>query len=101
MNDWACAEGTGTIAMVATTAAINFDFMDGFLPGFGGKVDGCVPSVNPSHRPRRTRLTHSTEIATTASAQSCVMEPLAMFRQTGLNAPQSKRPGYQSPAGQG
>src|ERR1700759_2671571 len=29
-------------------------------------------------------------------AQSCVMEPLAMFRQTGLNAPQS-RPGREKP----
>jgi hypothetical protein len=57
MNDWAWAEGADTIAKVATAAAINFDVMNCFLPGFGRKVDGCVPRVNPCHRPRRTHST--------------------------------------------
>jgi hypothetical protein len=47
MKDWAWAEGADNAAKVATAAAINFDLMNWFLPGFGGKVDGCAPWVNP------------------------------------------------------
>src|SRR4051794_5131235 len=84
MNDWALAEGADTIAMVATVAAINFDFMNGFSLGIwpeSGRLRALgqpMPSANRTagitgvvSRDIRPKLRHGTSCHVSPNRPQC------------------------------